>query len=285
MNQMDEWVSAEFGGPAMGALPAFKGDKLRPHKSGGGGGGSTTTQSIPTELKPLASAYADKAMDLSDDAYNPYKQQRFAELNGTQSLGLSSMINRAKYGDKTIDAGSNFIQGQLKAGDQSATKNQYMGRNPYLDRMVGKALDSIRSQFNTGAVSSGSFGNSGLQEQFQRGLSDTAAQMYGADYANTQQLGESYAARNDQVRQNQDANQLQSAQLGLQYGNQKYADADQMLKAGQIQQDQKQQGLDFNYQQFQEKENLPYKQLAAMSGVFSSGLGSQTTSKTSGGGK
>jgi hypothetical protein len=313
MNQMDEWVSAEFGGPAMGALPAFKGDKLRPHKSGGSSGGSTTTQSIPNELKPLASAYSAKALDLSNDAYNPYTQQRFADLTGAQNQGIQAVLQRAQGGDATINKGKNYLQGQLSAGEQSATRNpygdvtagqnQYQGQNPYLDKMVGRAQDSIRSQFNTGAVSSGSFGNSGLQEQFQRGLSDTAAQMYGADYANTQQLAEAginrnmqaqqfnsqnannWATRNDQVKQSQDANQLQAAQLGLNYGNQSYADAEQMLKAGQIQQDQNQQGLDFNYQQFQEKENLPYKQLAAMSGVFSSGLGSQTTSKTSGGGK
>jgi hypothetical protein len=285
MNQMDEWVSAEFGGPSMGALPAFKGDKLRPHKSGGGGGGSTTTQSIPEELKPLAKAYAEKAMNLSDDPYNPYTGRRFEDLNTTQRKGLQQTINRATSGNSTVNAGNKYLQGQLGAKDQTATKNQYMGRNPYLDQMVGKAQDSVRSQFNTGAVTSGSFGNSGLQEQFQKGLGDVASQMYGADYANTQQLGESYAARNDQVRQSQDANQMQAAQLGLSYGNQAYTDADQMLKAGQVLQDQNQQGLDFRYQQFQEKENLPYKQLAAMSGVFGSGLGSQTTSKTSGGGK
>jgi hypothetical protein len=68
----------------------------------------------------------------------------------------------------------------------------------------------------------------------------------------------------------------------LQYGNQAYTDADQMLKIGQIQQDQSQQGQDFNYQQFQDAENLPYKQLAAMSGVFGSNLGGE--SKTKGGG-
>lgn len=77
MNRMNEWASAEFGGPAMGALPAFKGDKVRPHKGGGGGGATTTTQSIPDELKPLAKSYAKKAKALSNDAYNPYTQQRF----------------------------------------------------------------------------------------------------------------------------------------------------------------------------------------------------------------
>ena len=37
MNQMNEWASAEFGGPSIDALPAFKGDKLRPHKGGSSG--------------------------------------------------------------------------------------------------------------------------------------------------------------------------------------------------------------------------------------------------------
>lgn len=72
--------------------------------------------------------------------------------------------------------------------------------------------------------------------------------------------------------------------MAQQFGNQAYTDAEQMLKAGQTAQDQEQQNLDFNYQQFQEAENLPYKQLAAMSGVFGSGLGGTSTSTQSGGG-
>jgi hypothetical protein len=132
--------------------------------------------------------------------------------------------------------------------------------------MVNKAQDSVRSQFNTGAVNSGSFGNSGLQEQFQKGLGDVATNMYGNAY------------ETDRARQ------MQGIGMAQQFGNQAYTDAEQMLKAGQIVQDQNQQGLDFNYQQFQDKENLPYKQLAAMSGVFSSGLGGSSTSTQSGGG-
>lgn len=260
MNRMNEWASAEFGGPAMGALPAFKGDKVRPHKGGGGGGGTTTTtQSIPNELKPLASAYASKAMDLSNDAYNPYTGQRFEDLNANQNQGIQSMVSRAANGSQTINNAEAALNQNIQGGQT----------NPYLDQMVGKAQDSVRSQFNTGAVNSGSFGNSGLQEQFQKGLSDTATQMYGQAYDT------------DKSRQ------MQSIGLAQQFGNQQYTDAEQMLKAGQIQQDQGQQQKDFSYQQFQEAENLPYKQLAAMSGVFSSGLGgtSTSTSKQSGGGK
>jgi len=256
IEQLHAQADAEFGGPAFSALPSFTGDKVKPHKGGGGGGTTTTTQSIPDELKPLAKAYSAKAMNLSNQEYNPYTDQRFADFNGAQYDGLMGMASRAKMGSATI----NNAEGQLNniiAGGQT---------NPYLDQMVNKAQDSVRSQFNTGAVTSGSFGNSGLQEQFQKGLGDVATNMYGNAY------------ETDRARQ------MQGIGMAQQFGNQAYTDAEQLLKVGQIQQDQAQQQKDFNYQQFQDKENLPYKQLAAMSGVFSSGLGGSSTSTQSGGG-
>lgn len=38
-DQMTAYANAEFGGPAIGAWPRNKGEKLRPHKGGGGGDG------------------------------------------------------------------------------------------------------------------------------------------------------------------------------------------------------------------------------------------------------
>lgn len=225
--------------------------------SGGGSEKSTTTQEIPKELKPLATAYANKAMNLGSQAYRPFGGQRFAALHANQNKGIQSMMQRAEDGSQTIDNAEAQLN-QIIQGGQT---------NPYLDQMVGKAQDSVRSQFNTGAVNSGSFGNSGLQEQFQQGLGDVASQMYGQAY------------ETDRNRQ------MQGIGMAQQFGNQAYTDAEQMLKSGQILQDQYQQGIDFNYQQFQEKQDLPYKQLAAMSGVFGSNLGGTTVSKGSGGGK
>ncbi len=227
---------------------------------GGGGQGatSTTTQNIPEELKPLASKYAQDAIALSNTAYTPFTGQRFADLNGTQQQGIDAITQRATQGSATM----NNAEGQLNqiiAGGNT---------NPYLDSMVGRAQDSVRSQFNTGAVNSGSFGNSGLQEQFQRGLGDVATQMYGQAY--------------DQDR----ARQMQGIGMAQQFGNQAYTDASQLLNAGQIQQDQAQQQMDFGYQQFQDQQYDPYKKLAAMGGVFQSAPGqSSTTTNPQSGGK
>lgn len=228
---------------------------------GGGGGGpaSTTTQNIPEELRPLASKYAQDAIALSNQSYTPFTGQRFADLNSTQNAGIGAIQDRALNGSQTIDNAEGQLNNIIAGGNT----------NPYLDSMVGRAQDSVRSQFNTGAVNSGSFGNSGLQEQFQQGLGDVASQMYGQAYDGDR------------------ARQMQGIGMAQQFGNQAYTDAGQLLNAGQIQQDQSQQQADFGYQQFQEQQNDPYKRLSAMAGVFQGapGQSSTTTNPAGGGGK
>lgn len=226
----------------------------------GGGGGdsgkSTTTTEIPAELKPLATAYTNKALELSKQGFNPYKGQRFENLNQWQLDALNQTRDRAMQGSETVKNAESQLNNIIAGGNT----------NPYLDQMVSKAQDSVRSQFNTGAVNSGSFGNSGLQEQFADSLGNVATQMYGQAY--------------DQDR----ARQMQGIGMAQQFGNQAYQDAAQLMNAGQTVQDQFQQARDFNYQQFQERADHPYKQLAAMAGVFGSGLGQTSTTKSSGGG-
>lgn len=255
IDELNVQLSADIGGPSIGAWPTTYGEKMRPHK-GGGKSSSTSTQEIPRELKPLANAYVSKAMGLGSQGYNPYSGDRFEDLNSTQLQALEMMKQRATGGSQTVNNAESALNQIIQGGNT----------NPYLDQMVSRAQDSVRSQFNTGAVNSGSFGNSGLQEQFQRGLSDTATQMYGQAY--------------DADR----ARQMQGIGMAQQFGNQAYQDANQLLSAGQVYQDQAQQDKDFAYQQYQEAQDLPYKQLAAMSGIFSSNLGGSTTTTQKGGG-
>lgn len=233
---------------------------LRPHggDGGGSGGSSTTVQNIPEELKPLATAYTTKATGLSNQAYAPYIGQRYATLNPLQTTAVTGITNRALMGSPTIDNAEGSLN-QMISGTS----------NPYLDAMVQQAQDSVRSNFNTAAVNSGSFGNSGLQEQYARQLGNVATNMYGNAY------------------QQDRANQMQAIGMAPTFGNLAYQDAAQLMNAGQTLQDQEQQNRDFAYQQFQEEQNLPYKQLAAMAGVFGSNLGgsSTTTSSQDSGGK
>lgn len=224
---------------------------------GGGGGNSTTTQSIPDELKPLASAYASKAINLGNQSYTPYTGQRYADLNDTQNQALKMIENRATNGSSTLNNAESNLN-QMISGNQS---------NPYLDQAVQRAQDSVTSNFNTAAVNSGSFGNTGTQAQYAKNLSDTASTMYGNAYDS------------DQNRR------LQAINSAPTFANQAYTDAAQLASAGQTKQDQAQQNLDYGYSQYQDQQNLPYRQLAAMSGVFNSNLGGTSTTTSDSGGK
>lgn len=221
----------------------------------GDNGSSTTTASIAPELKPLATKYAETAIGLNDRGFTPYGGQRFADLNDTQYTALGQVADRAINGSNIINQGETALSGMLDGSN-----------NPYLDKSVGKALDSVRGQVNT-QFGGDNYGSTAHQEVLANSLGNTANQMYSDNYQ-------------------ADANRRLSAIGQSQaFGNQAYTDANQLMQAGQTLQDQQQQGMDFNYQQFQEEQNLPYKNLAAMSGVFGSNLGSQSTTKQSSGGK
>lgn len=238
----------------------------------GGGGSSTTTQSIPGELKPLAAAYTNKAINLGSQGYQPYQGQRYAGPNGAETQGLNMIAQRAQTGSQLTDTGTNTLNQMMKPGQS----------NPYLDASVNRAQQSVVNQWNnvtkpqteSAMVNSGSFGNSGLQQLEQqqqvatgKQLGDIASQMYGQDY----EQGNNRA--------------LQAAQLAPQYANADYNDAQQLLNAGSYARNFDQQNKDFRFQQFQDQQNLPYKQLGAMSGVFGSNLGGSSTTKGGGGGK
>ncbi|MBV4459172.1 hypothetical protein KVG96_14525 [Pseudomonas sp. COR58] len=290
IDTLHEHLDAEFGGPAFGAIPRFSGDALRPHK--GGGGSSTTTQSIPQELKPLASAYATKAMDLSNQPYQPYWGQQVAGMNDFQNSATARLGQIFNNGDSSMNAARNAVTAGLTSGS-AATKNPYSGSNPYLQQNIDAAMGDITRNYNdaiapgltTQMVNSGSFGNTGNQAATQNSLNDltknlanTASNMRMQDYTAQQQLAENYANRNDQMK---------SQMLGLApgYESQGMNVANNFMNAANMYQDNQQQQLDTQYQSFLDQQNLPYKQLAAMSGVFGSGIGQTSTTKSSGGGK
>lgn len=180
------------------------------------------------------------------------------------------------YTDKAMQVGNMGFTpytGQRFAGlshgqnDAGGFYRQQMGSgtNPYLDAMVGKAQGNLVDQYNNVirpqqdalAARSGSFGNSGVdalvgqqQKQLLGGLSDISTQMYGGQY-------------------NADQNRRFDAAQGL-------------MGYGGLQQMAAQNPLDFQYQQFQEAQNQPYKNLAAMGAPFGANMGGSQSSTTKG---
>lgn len=228
----------------------------RVYGGGGGGGGTSTTQmTIPDELKPAAQSLSKIATQVGNTSYTPYAGQGVADLNGYQTQGMNLVANRALNGSQTMNNAEGSLNQFIQGGQT----------NPYLDKMVQKAQDSVMSNMNTAMANSGSFGNSGVQQATAQGLGDVATQMYGNAY-NTDQ-----------------ANRMQAIGMAQTFGNQAYQDASQLMNAGQTAYNNAQDKLDFNYQQYQNQTDYPIKQLGALSGVISGNSGSTTTQ--TGGGK
>ena len=228
---------------------------------GGGGGGGTSTSStaatIPEELKPAAQSLSRIATQVANTPYQAYQGQGVADLNQMQQAAMGLTANRALSGSQTINNAESALNQFIQGGNT----------NPYLDKMVQKAQDSVVSNFNTGAVNSGSFGNSGLQETLARGLGDVATNMYGNAY-NTDQ-----------------ANRMQAIGQAQTFGNQAYQDASQLFNMGQQAYNNQQDKLDFGYQQYLNQQDYPLKQMQALTGVLGQNMGSTTTTTQSGGGK
>lgn len=320
IDQLHAQLDAEFCGPAFHGIPSMVWDRQTPHK-GGGGGSSTSTTEIPKELKPLATAYSNKALNLANSPYQSYGGQQVAGMHPFQNSATTRLGEMLNYGDSSMNAARNTVTNSLNSG-QAATQNpygyignggsnQYSGSNPYLQQNIDAALGDITRNYNsavapgltTQMVSSGSFGNTGAQAATQNAMNDltknlanTASGMRMQDYSAQQQLAENQLNRNLQTNQfnaglGQDyANRndsLRGQMLGLApgYENQQLNVANNFMNAANMYQENQQQGLDAQYQNWLDQQNDPYKKLAAMAGVFGSGLGQQTTTKSSGGGK
>ena len=221
---------------------------------GGGGGDKTTTNEIDPRFTPLINYTTQAAGRVNQAGFQPYQGQRYEGMNSTQNSGLDMIRNRAQNGDPTMNQAQSTLQDTLKGGNT----------NPYLDSMVNQATMGVAGNLAKINATSGSFGNSGIQEVGARQMGNIASQMYGNAY-NTDR-----------------ANQMQALNLAPQYGNQAYTDAGQLMKAGGQVQDQSQQNKDFNYQQFQDQQNTPYKQMAAYGGLLS-GQGAQKSTTTNSG--
>lgn len=228
---------------------------------GGGGGNSTTITEIPAELKPLASRYTQEATKLFDTPYQGYTGDRYAGMDPYQTSALNAIAARATGGDQLMNAGYGNLQDTLSGKYMSPDSNPWLKQN--VQNAMDQAGGTINSQFNK----PGAFGGSAHEGVMSRELGGIASNMYGQNYANERQ------------------NQINAWGAAPTYGNMAYTDANQLLNAGQLKQDEAQKGLDWRLQQFQEQQDYPYKNLAAASGVFGTNLGGTSKTNTDSGGK
>jgi hypothetical protein len=283
-----------------GMLPqrAFQRDARGQIKPQAGGGGSAptnqnvTTTSIPEYLRP----YVEKAMgqagaltDISQNPYQPYGGQKnaaFTPLQVQAMKSVSGMQVAPQLGDASNYAYTAGQQG-LGAGAQYANMatspgsiSQYM--SPYMQNAVDvqkqeairdyeKTMPTLGSQ----AARVGAFGGSRQAiagAEAQRNVNQQLAniQATGSQQAydkamQSMQFGSNLGLQGAGLA-NQSAGIL--GQLGQTQFGQQSAITDAQMRAGQLQQAQEQKGLDFQYQQYLDSLNYPYKQLGFLSDMF-----------------
>lgn len=75
LDQLDAQANAECGGPAIGAWPRRRGEKLRPHKGGGGDGGAAAAEAdrqarIKAATEEINNIFANKVRDANGNWVN-----------------------------------------------------------------------------------------------------------------------------------------------------------------------------------------------------------------------
>jgi hypothetical protein len=282
----------------------FLGPRLYFGGGDSGGGSQTGTQTQITELPEWARGYAKSALEkgaaLSDKPYQAYGGDRIAGFSPMQ-LGAqqqaAGMQTSAATGQGINLAGQ--IAGQAmgtaynpyQTGQFGAQASKYM--DPYMQNVVDiqqreaqRQADIARTQSNATAVKSGAFGGSrqaivdaeaarnlatqkgdiqarGLQDAYSRGQNQFNVE---------QQLGE----QSRQYGAGLGMQGLQTALTGAgqlgQLGNQQFVqgmDINKLQNAyGGQQQALRQQGLTQAYQDFQNEQNYPYKQLGFFSDMI-----------------
>lgn len=179
-----------------------------------------------------------------------FGQSRVADFSAPTETALQNIQNTAMAGSPNIGIGQNLL-GQTLSGD-------FLNSNPYLDQMYNQAADNVTRNYREAVAPSiganadaqGRFG-SGLYQNMmansQRELGDTLGRLA------TNVYGQNYATERGR----------QDAALGKIPGmaNLNYFDANQLLNAGQMRDEQAQNQLIDQYNQYMFDQNRPTRAL------------------------
>jgi len=262
---------------------------------------STSTVKLPEWMDTAGQQLWQQASQVASKPYEAYTGQRVAQFTPAEveAQQRAMAFSNANVGGAALDQS----MGATRAGTEYNAKSildmgldKYM--NPYLQNVSDRAMSDIQRQQTMtqqknaqSAAAAGAFGGSrhGVAEaETARNYGDIyanqTANMYANAFNNAAGLaqGDITNAYNAQNLRLSAANQLATmAGTQRQFGMQ---DIDLANQVGMAQRKLDQAQADFDYQQWQEQQNYPMRQLAIKQGtLFGMPHGSTTTSTTTGG--
>lgn len=214
---------------------------------------STTTTSYPSWAVNSAKSLLDKGNQLSNQAYTPYTGKRIADLAPQQTAGFNMTTNLANKGNaQTNAAGADYTK--TMAGDYLSPDS-----NPYLKASVQSAMDDVQTRVNS-QFSNNNFGSTAHQATLADSLAGAANDAYGQNYAS-------------------ERNRMTSLQtMAPQYQNMAYQNAQNLTGVGDAYRSNAQDYLNLQYQDWQDKQNQPYKNIDTLASAFSSAVGNKGSS-------
>ena len=262
---------------------------------------STSTVKLPEWMDTAGQNLWKQAQDIAARPYQAYTGQRVSQFTPAEidAQNRALAFSRSNVGGAALDQS----MGATRAGTEYNAKSildmgleKYM--NPYLQNVSDRAMSDIQRQQTMAqqqnaqsAAAAGAFGGSrhGVAEaETARNYGDIyanqMANMYSNAFTNAAGLaqGDITNAYNAQNLRLNAANQLANmAGTQRQFGLQ---DIDVANQVGREQRKLDQAQQDFNYQQWQEEQNYPMRQLAIQQGtLFGMPHGSTTTTTSTGG--
>ena len=253
---------------------------------------NVTQTNIPEYARPYVEKMLGQSAALTDPSQNPYQVyqgQRQAGFDPMQQQAFSNIQNQQT--SQQLDAGSNLagVSGlqSLGAGQnyqQQATDPNAMAQymNPYMQNVVDVQKNQANRDYQqqlqsqqAQAVGQGAFGGNRqaiAQAEGERNL-NTNLQSIQANGLNDAWKNAQQSLQFGTNANLQGANQANSAantmgQLGQTQFQQQQDITKGLQSAGAQQQALAQEGLNQQYQQFQDQQNYPYKQLAFQSDII-----------------
>lgn len=260
---------------------------------------SSVTNKLPGWMKPYQQDLLQRSSDISKTPYTPYTGQAVAGLTPQHQSAINMIQQRAQNGSPLIGSATNQIQGTL-GGDyfNKTLSNPMLGLdNKYLQGVIDNSNSDITRAFTNGTMPqtdasfarSGAFGGSAWQQanaennrQLASELAKNTTGLRYQDYTNQQNLYQQDVNAKNAAFDAERNRQMQALGQAQPLANQAYTDAQQLMGAGDIQRDYQQALNDWNYQQFQNQLNQPYKNLDALGNALHLAMGAGgTTNSTS----
>lgn len=271
--------------------------------SSGGQGSTTQTtqQSLPPWLTDAAQGYLGAAGQVAQLPFQPYQNQRVANLSPLQSSAIQGFADLGT-GNQSMQSAGNMLDNTLNgayfggnpAQQVSAGSNPYIGNNPYFQQTQQGALNDITHAYQTAVqpqiahdfTMSGTYGGSAYQtaqsnaeRELAQQLGRTASGMSSDQYNRSAQLADSGLGRDlnaqttnanlgSQAYENERQRQLSAVGASTGLYNSQQQGLNNQLNAGNVERNQNQSLLDSQYQDYQNYLNYPAQQL----GIFGSAL-------------